>query len=230
MKTFPNLALAKSVTFDLDGTLLDTLADLTEACQAMLTELGRPVRPREDILRFVGRGMAVLVERCLTWEEKPSESELAAGIAAFRRHYAEVNGRYTRFYPGVQEGLRLFHTAGFKMAVVTNKPAEFTGLLLERVGIFGFFDAVVCGDTTAYKKPHPEPIQHACRLMGVLPGGNLHIGDSINDIQSARAAGCVVFCVPYGYHEGGPVDSADCDALVSDLVAAYETVRRINPF
>ncbi len=214
-----------SVTFDLDGTLLDTLADLTEACQAMLAELDRPMRQREEIQRFVGNGMAVLVERCLTWEEPPSETELVAAIARFRRHYTEVNGRNTRFYPGVQEGLRLFRNAGFKMAVVTNKPQEFTGMLLERMGISGLFDAVVCGDSTAYKKPHPEPIQYACRLMGTHAGENLHIGDSINDIQAGRAAGCVVFCVPYGYHEGGPVDSAGCDALVSDLVAAFERLK-----
>ncbi|MBS1197097.1 MAG: phosphoglycolate phosphatase [Proteobacteria bacterium] len=214
-----------SVTFDLDGTLLDTLADLTEACQAMLTELGQPSRQREEIAGFVGNGMAVLVERCLTRERAPSEAELVAAITAFRRHYAEANGRNTQFYPGVQQGLRLFRNAGFKMAVVTNKPAEFTGMLLERVGISEFFDALVCGDTTAYKKPHPEPIHHACRLMGTQPGENLHIGDSINDIQSARAAGSVVFYVPYGYHEGEPVDSADCDALVSDLVAAFERLK-----
>jgi len=217
----------RSVTFDLDGTLLDTLADLTEACQAMLTELGRPLRQREEIIGYVGNGMAVLVERCLMREQAPAEIELVAAMASFRRHYTEVNGRNTQFYPGVQEGLRLFRNAGFKMAVVTNKPAEFTGMLLERVGLSGIFDAVVCGDTTAYKKPHPEPILHACRLMGSHPGENLHIGDSINDIQSARAAGSVVFYVPYGYHEGDPVDSADCDALVSDLVAAFE---RLNTF
>jgi len=150
---------------------------------------------------------------------------LVAAIAAFRRHYGEVNGRNTRFYPGVQEGLRLFRNAGFKMAVVTNKPQEFTGMLLDRVGLSGIFDAVVCGDTTAYKKPHPEPIHHACRLMRTPSGENLHIGDSVNDIEAARAAGCVVFCVPYGYHEGGPVDSADCDALVSDLVTAFEQLK-----
>ena len=78
------------------------------------------------------------------------------------------------------------------------------------------------GDTTAHKKPHPEPILHACRIFGVRPDRNLHIGDSENDALAARAAGCPVFCVPYGYNEGRPVDSADCDALVSDLLAAYE--------
>jgi 16S rRNA (adenine1518-N6/adenine1519-N6)-dimethyltransferase len=97
----------------------------------------------------------------------------------------------------------------------------FTEALLDRMGMSDFFDVIVSGDTTAHKKPHPEPILHACRIFGVAPGRNLHVGDSKNDIQSARAAGCPCYCVPYGYNEGEPVDSADCDALVSDLLAAY---------
>ena len=80
---------------------------------------------------------------------------------------------------------------------------------------------IVSGDTTAHKKPHPEPILHACRMFGVQPERNLHIGDSENDILAARAAGCLAYAVPYGYNEGKPVDSADCDALVSDLLVAY---------
>ena len=107
------------------------------------------------------------------------------------------------------------------MGVVTNKPGMFTEALLDRMGMSDFFDVIVSGDTTAHKKPHPEPILHACRLFNVRPDHNLHIGDSENDIVAARAAGSPTFCVPYGYNEGKPVDSADCDALVSDLLAAY---------
>lgn len=217
----------RSVTFDLDGTLLDTLADLTEACQAMLAELGRPTRQREEIVSFIGKGMGVLVERCLTFDDAPSSEEMAAGIVAFRRHYAEINGRNTRFYPGVREGLQRFCEAGLNLGLVTNKPAQFTEALLKRRGLSDYFSVVVSGDTTPWQKPHPEPILHACRQLGSQPQENIHIGDSRIDIECARAAGCVVFCVPYGYNEGPPVDSAECDALVSDLVAAFE---RLNAF
>lgn len=214
-----------SVSFDLDGTLLDTIADLAEACQRMLTELKAPARSTQEIHGFVGKGMAVLVERCLTHGQPLSSERLQSGIAVFRRHYAAVNGQSTQIYPGVVEGLQAFRTAGLKLAVVTNKPGEFTEILLERVGLADYFDVVVSGDTTAHKKPHPEPILHACRVMGTRPVDNLHIGDSKNDIQAARAAGCPIFCVPYGYNEGEPVDSAECDALVSDLVAASERLK-----
>jgi phosphoglycolate phosphatase len=211
----------QSVTFDLDGTLLDTIADLAEACRLMLAEIGEPSRTQEEVHSFVGKGMAVLVERCLTRDRAPSAERLAVAIESFKRHYTVVNGRHTRIYPGVLEGLDAWRNGGLPMGVVTNKPAMFTEALLERMGLAGYFDVVVSGDTTAHKKPHPEPILYACRQFGVEAPRNLHIGDSKNDIEAARAAGCAAYCVPYGYNEGAPVDSAECDALVSDLLAAY---------
>ncbi len=210
----------RSATFDLDGTLVDSIPDLAAACHAMLAELGQPPRTDDDIHRFVGKGMAVLVERCLTWEAAPEASLLEAGIAAFRRHYADINGRASTVYPGVVDGLEAFRALGLPLGVVTNKPAAFTAPLLERMGLAAYFEVVISGDTLAFKKPRPEPLLHACALLATEPGLNLHVGDSLNDIESARAAGCPVICVPYGYNEGRPVDSADCDALVSDLVAA----------
>lgn len=211
--------MLRSVTFDLDGTLLDTVADLAEACRLMLEELAFPARTLAEVHSFVGKGMVVLVERCLTHAEPPSAQMLQRGVAAFRRHYAAVNGAATTVYPGVREGLKAFRAAGYKLGVVTNKPEEFTRPLLARMGMRDF-DVVVSGDTTAHKKPHPAPILHACAAMGTEPQHNLHIGDSANDVLAARAAGCPVYCVPYGYNEGRPVDSAECDALVSDLLAA----------
>ena len=210
----------RSATFDLDGTLVDSIPDLAAACHAMLAELGQPPRTDDDIHRFVGKGMAVLVERCLTWDAAPEASLLEAGIASFRRHYADINGRASTVYPGVVEGLEAFRALGLPLGVVTNKPAAFTAPLLERMGLAAYFEVVISGDTLAFKKPRPEPLLHACALLATEPGLNLHVGDSLNDIESARAAGCPVICVPYGYNEGRPVDSADCDALVSDLVAA----------
>jgi phosphoglycolate phosphatase len=211
----------QSVTFDLDGTLLDTIADLAEGCRRMLDEIGAPPRTQAQVHSFVGKGMAVLVERCLTHDRPPAAEQLAGAIASFRRHYAAVNGEKAQVYPGVIAGLQAWRASGVRMAVVTNKPGEFTEALLERSGLSGYFDLVVSGDTTAHRKPHPEPLLHACRLFGVHPDHNLHVGDSENDVLAARATGCPVFCVPYGYNEGRPVDSADCDALVSDLLAAY---------
>ncbi|MDP3438636.1 MAG: HAD hydrolase-like protein, partial [Azonexus sp.] len=142
----------QSVTFDLDGTLLDTIADLAEACRLMLAEIGEPSRSLAEIHRFVGKGMAVLVERCLTHTQPPSAERLHEAIESFKRHYAAVNGQFTQIYPGVIEGLNAWKTSGLKMGVVTTKPGMFTGALLVRMGMSDYFDVIVYGDTTAHKK------------------------------------------------------------------------------
>jgi phosphoglycolate phosphatase len=218
--------LFQSVTFDLDGTLLDTVGDLAEASNRMLRELGLPTYGEDEIRLFIGRGINVLVERCLTRPEPPSAELLDRAIAAFKRHYAEVNGQFTNLYPGVLAGLQAWQATGLPMAVITNKAAAFTEPLLDGKGLRSFFAVIVSGDTTAHKKPHPEPVLHACRVMGRDPRTNLHIGDSIHDIQAAKAAGSTAYCVPYGYNEGQAVSAVDCDALVDNLGAALRLVQR----
>lgn len=215
----------QSVTFDLDGTLLDTVPDLYEASRRTLAELGLPLRSENEIRNFVGQGVAVLVRRCLTRPLPPDEATLAAAIAVFQRHYAAVNGKFCRIFENVLPGLDAWKATGLPLAVVTNKPAAFTEPLLAAMGLSGYFDAIVSGDSTPHRKPHPAPLHHACRLMNSEPAGNLHIGDSRHDIETARNAGCTVYCVPYGYNEGEMVRAEDCDALVADLGSALQVAR-----
>lgn len=210
-----------SVTFDLDGTLLDTARDIFVACQRVLREMGAPPRSEAEIRRFVGKGMDVLITRCLAWDAAPESEAVEEGMRLFKRFYREENGRAARPYPGVVEGLQAFAASGLPLAVVTNKRLSFTLPLLEQTGLAPYFQAIVCGDSTPFLKPHPEPILHACRQLGVMPQANLHIGDSVNDALAARAAGCSVWLVPYGYTEGVPVKESDADRLVGDLVEAF---------
>lgn len=216
------------VSIDLDGTLVDTVDDLHVACVAMLEELGRPPRSIEETSRFVGRGTAWLVGCTLDGGDSTAPELLATGLSSFKRHYAAVNGRRARLYPGVEEGLLSLSGQGLALAVVTNKPLAFTRPLLEQMGLSEYFSIVLGGDSLAEKKPHPAPILEVCRQFGRRPDQGVHIGDSINDAQAARAAGCLSFHVPYGYVEGAPVDSADYDALVSSLVEAAERIRVLN--
>lgn len=213
----------QSVTFDLDGTLLDTIADLAEASNRMLANLGLPPRDEDEIRRFVGQGVVVLVRRCLDRGTPPDEALLARAVEVFKPHYAAVNGRKTRIFDGVLAGLDAWQATGLPLAVLTNKPAAFTEPLLERMGLAGYFAAIVSGDSTPFRKPHPEPLRHACMRMGRAVNTNLHIGDSRHDIETARAAGCTVYCVPYGYNEGEAIRREDCDALVENLGAALRT-------
>ncbi len=222
----PPSAPVRAVLFDLDGTLLDSIPDLSEACHRMMVELGRAPHDIALIRTFVGKGMLHLVRRCLV---EGGVADVEAGIdgavAAFRRHYAAVSGERTTLYDGVLPALEALRERGIAMACVTNKPAAFTGPLLERMGIAGYFGATVSGDTLAEKKPHPAPLLHACRLLGADAATALMIGDSANDAEAARAAGMPVLLVTYGYSEGVAVDSIDCDGLLSSLVDALPRIR-----
>jgi phosphoglycolate phosphatase len=208
---------AKAVLFDLDGTLLDTIADLAEAANLMLAELGQPALSQARVHSFVGRGINDLVHRCLAESSEPSAAETETAREIFRRHYARVNGQGTRPYPGVPELLAALAARGLKMAVVTNKSTIFTLPLLQQFGFARYFGATVCGDTLPVRKPDPGMIHHACGLLEVRPGDALMIGDSINDSLAARAAGVPVLLVKYGYSEGMPVEAIDCDGLLASV-------------
>lgn len=217
-------AAVRAVLFDLDGTLLDSIPDLSEACHRMMLELGRTPHDIEVIRTFVGKGMLNLVRRCLSEHGTATEAEMEAAVAAFQRHYAEVNGAATLLYDGVVPALQALRERGVAMACVTNKPTAFTGPLLTRMGLSDYFAVTVSGDTVAEKKPHPAPLHHACDLLGVRAEQALMIGDSANDAQAARAAGMPVLLVTYGYSEGMPVDSIECDGLLSSLVDALPRI------
>jgi phosphoglycolate phosphatase len=204
------------ISFDLDGTLLDTVPDLAAAAHDMAVELGLPPRSEPEVRVFVGRGIPDLVRRCLG-EQAQDGALLAHAIEVFKRCYRAHNGRRTAPYDGAREVLAALQAAGFRLACVTNKAADFTLPLLEQMGLRGFFGSVVSGDTLPQKKPHPAPLLHAAAELGVAPGALLHVGDSYNDIDCARAAGVAVLGCPWGYSEGRTLDAQDCDGLLSSL-------------
>lgn len=215
---------ARAVLFDLDGTLLDTIADLASAANLTLAEMGRPTRSQDEIHSFVGKGIPNLVRRCMTEDTHAEEAEIERAVAIFRRHYAVVNGSNTRIYDGVLETLDGLRARGLPLAVVTNKAEAFTLPLLERMGIAGYFDTVVSGDTLEVKKPDPAVIRLACEHLEVEPQQALMIGDSANDALAAQGAGMPVLLVTYGYSEGVPVDSIECDGLLSSALQALDLI------
>jgi phosphoglycolate phosphatase len=210
----------KAVLLDLDGTLLDTIPDLASAANAMLAELQRAPLPDTVIRNLVGKGIPNLVGRCLGYPGESSAPDVRQALAVFKRHYAAVNGRDTRIYPGVVAGLRAMRAAGFRLACVTNKAAAFSEPLLEAKGLAHYLDMVVSGDTLPEKKPHPLPFLHICASFGIAPDEAVVIGDSRNDVAGARAAGCRVLCVPYGYSEGEDARDLGADAIVATLEEA----------
>jgi phosphoglycolate phosphatase len=218
----------KAVTIDLDGTLLDTIPDLAVAANLMLEELGRPPLDAAFIRTFVGKGIPKLVERAMAGTvEGGADPELfERALPIYERCYAGVNGRHTTVYPGVMAGLEQLRAQRLPLACVTNKSTRFTLPLLDCMKLASFFSEVIAGDTLSTKKPDPAPLLHACGKFGIAPRDMLMIGDSVNDAQAARAAGCPVFCVTYGYNEGRDVRELDIDAIVSTLFEATRLIQK----
>jgi phosphoglycolate phosphatase len=185
----------------------------------MLAELGRPARNPDEIAIYIGKGIPALVHRTLAGAlDGTAEPALfARALPIFERCYAEESGRRARPFEGVVEGLERMRGLGLGLGCVTNKAERFTRDLLALADLARFLECVVCGDTVARRKPDPLPVLHACERLGARPAETLVIGDSLNDVQAARAAGCTVWCVPYGYNEGRPASELDCDAVVPDL-------------
>ena len=215
---------AGAALIDLDGTLLDTAPDLAAAANATLAELGLRSLTPETVRDFVGQGIANLVRRCVeTSLGGTSEATmLEAAMRRFGEHYERHNGSSTIVYAGVREGLAALRARGVRLACVTNKAARFTRPLLAATGLDGYFDAVVTSDEVGRRKPDPEPFLHACRALGAAPADTVVIGDSANDAQGARAAGCRIYLVPYGYREGRALRDIDCDGIVNSLLHAAD--------
>jgi phosphoglycolate phosphatase len=225
---------ASAIAFDLDGTLLDTIHDLASAVNALLAELGHPPLPKDTVRALVGKGMPNLVRRALALATGASpaaieEAELADALVRYQTHYASRLGRETRAFPGMIEGLQRLHAMGFPLAVVTNKAARFVRPHLVQAGIERYFAVVVGGDDLPTRKPEPGPLLHVAKVLGVPPHRLLMVGDSNNDVLAARAAGCPVLVLPYGYSEGTPVQSLDADGIVASLGAVADRVRYVAP-
>lgn len=215
-----------AVLFDLDGTLLHTSPDLAAAANGALAECALPAIDAAIVERFVGAGIDELVRRCLVHLGLAADGERFKGLReAYMRHYEAQNGVRASPYPGVVEGLAEMRAMGLLLGVCTNKSARFTAPLLARRGMAHWFSVVVCGDTTARKKPHPDMIEHAARQWDTSVAHLLMIGDSANDAAAARAAGCRVWVVPYGYNGGEPVQGLNCDGIVAGLDEAAQRLR-----
>jgi phosphoglycolate phosphatase len=218
----------KAIVIDLDGTLLDTAPDLAEAASRMAAELNLPAITLDTIKTYIGNGVSRLVKRVLTREmdAEPDATLFGKALPVYEKHYAEVVSRESRPFPGVVDGLESMKNMGFRLACITNKAEKFTVPLLKDTGLHDYFELILSGDSLPKRKPDPLPLLHACEFFGIAPTNLLLIGDSLNDTQAARAAGCHVFCVPYGYNRGRSVEELDLDAVVPSLQAAVGLIQK----
>jgi phosphoglycolate phosphatase len=209
------------VLFDLDGTLLDTVADIALALNRTMLDYGFKPLPENDVRHMIGRGSPILIERAAAAQGRLIDDAVqAAMLERFFHHYGELeelNEDSAQPYAGAAEALRTLHDARLRIAVVTNKQHRFAAALLARLGLSSWVDVVIGGDTCARRKPDPQPLLFACESLHVRPSESLMVGDSVNDVQAARAAGIPIVCVTYGYNEGRDPRTLDCDALLDTL-------------
>ena len=223
------LALPRAAMFDLDGTLIDSVPDITAAVAELLASEQLPALSEAQVRRMIGRGLKVLVRRVydaqgIALDEASLECRLADMREVYTRH---LTGR-TTLMPGVREGLEFLKSRGCALAVVTNKPVAATETILGHFDLSGYF-SVVIGDSTEpplsllARKPQPDMLFEALRRLGVTADEAVMIGDSGVDVRAARAAGVRVIAVRGGYSVE-PLESFAPDVLLAscaDMPAAF---------
>jgi len=222
-----------AVMIDLDGTMVDTMGDFEAALNLCLADIDLPKVDNKVVNIAVGKGSEHLIRTVLRHqldlpEVKASgmvcdnttvEHLFEPAFARYQHHYEKVNGKFADVYPGVLTGLQQLQARGLKMACLTNKPTAFAKALLADKGLAGFFSHVYGGDAFPRKKPDPMPLLETSKALGTQPAQTLMLGDSQNDALAARAAGCPVVLVTYGYNHGEPIHGVDCDGFVDSIQA-----------
>ena len=226
----------RGAAFDLDGTLVDSAPDIADAANAMLNLLGYPLLAEHRITAMIGGGVDRLIECALAESTggtgaAPRAAALHAAGNSFRQHYAARLFQRSRVYAGVAEGLATLLKSGLRLCCVTNKHSQFALPLPEAAGLGGFFSFVLCADRAEQRKPRPELLFEACSRLQIRPPQLLCVGDSAADVAAARAAGCPVAAVSYGYNGERPVALEQPDWIISRLaeIAGLPDASRAAP-
>jgi phosphoglycolate phosphatase len=216
----------QAIVIDLDGTLLHTAPELAESANRMLRDMGRAPVSQALLMSYIGNGIHWLVKRALTGDmhAEPDPVLFEQALPIFEKHYTEL-ACDSKPFANVVQGLDAMKAAGFRLGCITNKAMRYTAPILESSGLASYFDIVLAGDTLPEKKPHPMPLLHAAKFFGCAIENLLLVGDSLSDAQAARAAGCPIVCVPYGYNHGEPVETLNVDAVIPDLAAVLPLIQ-----
>jgi phosphoglycolate phosphatase len=214
------------VLIDVDGTLVDSVPDLAFCVDAMMNRLGMPERGEKRVRHWVGNGVERLVKRALVnqLDGEPDEALYARALPVFEALYRDNTSKRSCLYPGVQEALDFLQTTGVRIGCVTNKASQFTLPLLKDLGVDDYFEIVICGDMVERKKPDPQPLLMAAEQLETGPQASMMIGDSMSDVNAARAAGFQIVCMSYGYNHGEDIRDYDPDAVVDSMAEISDIV------
>ncbi len=211
------------VMFDLDGTLVETAPEITDAVNDTLQQFGWTPITEEQVARWIGHGTgALLVQAVARATDTPAaavrDSERLAAIGTVYEHwYAQRCGTRSRLYPQVRETLATLRAQGTRLAIVTNKEQRYTRRVLQAHQLADAFDEVICGDTLSTRKPDPAGVLACLRRFGAAAERSLFVGDSSIDAATARNAGVPVWLLPYGYNMGQPIEQAAPDRVIPDF-------------
>jgi phosphoglycolate phosphatase len=206
------------VSFDLDGTLVDTAAEIAGAANLALQEVGLAARPLPEVEKLIGAGTRELMLRLLRSAPEGSRAvDVETLLARFAFHYAAAAGSTCRPYEGCVVTLERLRAAGIRMACLTNKDERYSRTILEAVRIDAFFEVLVGGDTLPVRKPDPRVVDLILDALQGTAAAMAHVGDSATDVQTARNAGIAAWAVPYGYNGGEPIERARPDRLFATL-------------
>lgn len=207
------------VLIDVDGTLVDSVPDLAYCVDAMMSELGMPERGEKRVRHWVGNGVERLVKRALVnqLDGEPDEALFSKALPVFEALYRENTSKRSRLYQGVKEALDFLKTTGVRLGCVTNKASQFTLPLLQDLGVHDYFEVVICGDMVERKKPDPMPLLQAAEQLETEAKASMMLGDSMSDVNAARAAGFQIVCMSYGYNHGEDIRDYDPDAVIDSM-------------
>lgn len=211
----------KLIIFDLDGTLVDSLGDLADAANFMLSHFGRPEVSLATVRDYVGEGARRLVEKALPGA---SEEELQEGLSLFLGYNAEHIAVKTLPFPGVPETLARLQRDGYLLTVASNKTEALCRKLLAALELEHFFSAVLGADSVSERKPSPQPILKLMADFSTSAAETAMVGDSINDIAAGKGAGVITVGCSYGYGDFREIAGADY------RVAAFHELIELPPF
>jgi len=218
-----------TIVFDLDGTLVDTAPDLIAALNALFAREGLPPVPYAHARNLIGGGARRMIERGLVAEGVPVRpGDLDRLLARFVEHYAARIADLSRPFPGLEAALDRLAAAGCNFAVCTNKLEWLSLRLIDKLGLTARFAAICGQDTFSVQKPDPDILRRTVARAGGRLDRAVMVGDSANDIDTARAAGVPVVAVDFGYTEI-PVALLGPDRVISHFDALPAAVNDLMP-
>jgi pyrophosphatase PpaX len=196
----------RTILFDLDGTLIDSIRLILDSYHHTLSQHQLPARSDEDWLKGIGTPLHVQLAE---WRETPERLE--AMIATYREYNLKHHDSMVTVYPGVLDAIREIKTAGIATGLVTSKNRQGALRGLQLVGLEALMDVLVCADEVTNPKPHPEPVEKAVALLGADPTSTVYVGDSLHDMRSGRAAGVKTAAALWGPFGRAHLEAAEPD-------------------